>query len=185
MKVQSECLEWKNGCFNLTEKHNRMETQITTLQEAHTSLQASHKNLMEDHEKALKKLENADTRVHEALQAAKLHGENYQRVKAEYDNLQEAATLVVNSIKSGAEEESLPPVDRLRAMPTKIAGYVNRTCCYVANKVLAVVRSFYPDAELEDALDGRADNCSKEDFEKYMREYKPVAEQVIAKLNLG
>jgi hypothetical protein len=41
------------------------------------------------------------------------------------------------------------------------------------------VKSFWPDAQLETFVQGVAAECSKEQFNEYLQEAQPVAEQIV------
>ena len=55
-------------------------------------------------------------------------------------------------------------VDRLKDVPTQIAGYMMGTSKYVARHVLGILRSFYPDLNINYLREGIANDCTLEHF---------------------
>jgi len=151
----------------------------------YASLFETHNEFMTEYNQAMKMLEESDATLKDALEKSKAVGEEFQVLKSEHAELVEAATTLVNSIDRDAPEESSKPLlQRIREAPGKFTAYVKKTCCYVADHVLAVVQSFYPEAEIDDVPTGRAEDCEKTQFEEHLKHFEPIAAEVVESLKL-
>ena len=75
-------------------------------------------------------------------------------------------------VEEGAGPQSL--VERLKAAPSRVAGL----CKTICKHVLAVVKSYYPRADLAAAGDGVAHNCTEEAYAQYLEEAEPIASKM-------
>ncbi|CAN6373449.1 unnamed protein product [Urochloa humidicola] len=179
MKAQSECLSWKNSMYKLTKEKHQVEL-------AHESLPDAHTALLADHEMMKKKLQDVDVDLVKAMTIIKELQEQLETTEAEYIEQENAATIIVDSVDPVAPEmPSRRLLDRLCNVSSKFTAYVHKTCCFIATRVLAVVKSFYVDAELDDVPDGRVEDYAKEDFEKHLVDMKLVVEKVTVGLDLS
>ncbi|CAO2205836.1 unnamed protein product [Urochloa humidicola] len=110
----------------------------------------------------------------------------YQRSRKKIIGMESIATEVADYISPVAAGIETPPlVERLKAVPAQVVEYVKKTCSVVGTQILAVVQSFYPTAELEDVADGKAEECTDEQFQGYQDSLKPVVDRVVAGLDLN
>ena len=58
-----------------------------------------------------------------------------------------------------------------------------RVAKIVITQVLALVKSFYPDAELEPLAERMAEDCTEELFSEYLGEAEPVANQILYEMD--
>ena len=95
-----------------------------------------------------------------AMVACRDHAQTLGRLRGELQELSGAAEDLVNAIApvEGAGPQSL--VERLKAAPSKVAGL----CKTVCKQVLAVVKSYYPRADLAAAGEDTACNCTEEAY---------------------
>ncbi|MCQ8063999.1 hypothetical protein NP303_24870 [Salmonella enterica] len=110
-----------------------------------------------------------------AMVACRDHAQTMGRLRGELQELSVAAEDLVNAIapvEEGAGPQSL--VERLKAAPSRVAGL----CKTVCKQVLAVVKSYYPRADLAAAGDGVARNCTEEAYAQYLEEVEPIASKM-------
>jgi hypothetical protein len=70
-------------------------------------------------------------------------------------------------------------LQRLHEAPQKIAGYVSDTTkTYVAH-VLGLVKSFWPEANVEPLANGMAADYFEEEFRDYLKEVELVAHRIV------
>lgn len=51
--------------------------------------------------------------------------------------------------------------------------------------VFGLVKSFYPNAEIEPLVEGMAEDCLEEKFSKYLKDVELVAHQIVDDMDLG
>jgi hypothetical protein len=67
-------------------------------------------------------------------------------------------------------------LEQLREAPQKISWYISETTKIYVARILGLVKSYWPKANLNPLVDGMSADCSKEKFSEYIEEVKPVAE---------
>src|SRR5687767_10981426 len=110
-----------------------------------------------------------------AMVACRDHGRTIGRLRGELQELTNAAQDFVNAIaplEDDAGTRSL--VECLKAAPGKVVGLRKVVC----KQVLAVVKSYYPRADLTAAGDGVARNCTEEAYAQYLEEAEPIASKM-------
>ncbi|CAO2186240.1 unnamed protein product [Urochloa humidicola] len=176
LKTEEERLRKRNR--TLTQTNNEHTAAIMKLQTECNSWR-------NEYEQAKKMLEQSDATLKDALENSKVVADNFATLKAQHANLVEAATALVDSIDHGAPDASTKPLlERVKEAPSKFTAYLKKTCCFVADHVLAVIQSFYPEAELDDVPTGRAEDCEKDKFTEYLQHFEPIAAEVVEGLQL-
>jgi hypothetical protein len=73
-------------------------------------------------------------------------------------------------------------LERLREAPQKISGYISETTKTYVARILGLVKSYWPKANLNPMVDGMSTDCSEEKFLEYVEDVKPVAQKLIDSL---
>jgi len=101
--------------------------------------------------------------------------DNHQR---ELQELKAAAQTIVDSIGL-ARESGSSLVDRLQRAPQKFAEYLAETSRNCVAQDLGLVKSYWPSAKIAILGDGMCSKCNHDQFDKYVKEAKPVADQIV------
>ena len=101
--------------------------------------------------------------------------ENHQK---ELQELKAAAQTAVDLI-GPAEESGSSLADRLQRAPQKFAEYLAKTSRNCVAQALGLVKSYWPLARIAVLGDGMCSKCSHDQFNKYVEEAKPVADQIV------
>ena len=154
---------WQNNHSRIADDFEKLHAQYTALVNENNNLQ--------------KQLEDSDAHMLENLKKIKELHEQHCALEA-------AAIQVVDLINpaDGAAPKTI--LQRLQETPAMITKMVRRGCFLVGNKILATILSFYPTAELEDVPDGRAEDCSEDQFKEYLESTRPIAEKIADQLKL-
>jgi hypothetical protein len=72
-----------------------------------------------------------------------------------------------------------PLLERLLGALKKVIKFLTEAPVACVSHALAFVKSFWPEAPLEMFAQGVAAECTEEQFNKYLQEAQPVAEQVV------
>jgi hypothetical protein len=72
-----------------------------------------------------------------------------------------------------------PLLERLNEAPKKVLKFLSEAPVTCVSNALAYVKSFLPTARLEIFAQGMTADCADEQFEEYLREAQPVAEQIV------
>jgi hypothetical protein len=68
---------------------------------------------------------------------------------------------------------------RLRRAPQKVIKFLSEAPVACVSHALAFVKSFWPEAQLEIFAQGVAAECTEDQFNEYLQEARPVAEQIV------
>ena len=146
-------------------------------------MKEAHEELKKDHKTACKKLQDCDAQLLKSMGTIREMNTAMERKQMELTELEDAAFIVADMVDDplppGVEPRSL--LERLRDAPQKLMGCVFKpeVVVPVAVYVLGLVKSFYPDTELEPLAVGIAEDCKEERFDEYMQMMeiaKPIAE---------
>jgi hypothetical protein len=85
---------------------------------------------------------------------------------------------MVDPLEEG-EASPRPLLERLREAPKKVLKFLTEAPVACVSNALAIVKSFLPDAQLDIFAQGMAADCTEEQFDDYLREAQPVAEQIV------
>jgi hypothetical protein len=72
-----------------------------------------------------------------------------------------------------------PLLERLRGVPQKVIKFLSEAPVACVSNALAFVKSFWPEAQLEIFAQGVAAKCTEDQFNEYLQEARPVAEQIV------
>lgn len=159
--VSSQLLDWRNAHDRVADEANHLRASLAEAQ-ATCEHQRDRKN-------------QNGVMLAMAMVACRDHGRTIGRLQGELQELTSAAQDVVNAIaplKDDAGPRSL--VERLKTTPGKVAGL----CKAVCKQVLAVVKSYYPRADLMAVGDGVARNCTEDAYVQYLEEAEPIASKM-------
>jgi hypothetical protein len=72
-----------------------------------------------------------------------------------------------------------PLLGRLLRAPQKVVKFLTEATVAFVSHALAFVKSFWPEAQLEMFAQGVAAECTEDQFNEYLQEAQPVAEQIV------
>jgi hypothetical protein len=72
-----------------------------------------------------------------------------------------------------------PLLEWLLGAPQKIVKFLTEAPVACVSHALSFVKSFWPETRLEAFAQGVAAECSEEQFNKYLQEAQPIAEQIV------
>jgi hypothetical protein len=143
------------------------------------------KNMLYHHTDDIKKLQKviADTEQQfaDCLQQIKTLGEEKEQRQKELEDLRGAAKKLVDIVdpQEDGEAGERPLLERLLGVPQKVVKFLTEAPVACVSHALSFVKSFWPEARLEAFAQGVAAECSKEQFNEYLQEAQPVAEQIV------
>jgi hypothetical protein len=70
-------------------------------------------------------------------------------------------------------------LEQLRGAPQKVVKFLSEAPVACVNHALTFVKSFLSEAQLEIFAQGMAADCTEDQFDKYLQEAQPVAEQIV------
>jgi hypothetical protein len=117
----------------------------------------------------------------DCLQQIKTLGEKDEQRQKEMEDLRRAARELVDMVDPLEEGEASPRplLEQLREAPKKVLKFLSKAPVACVSNALAIVKSFLLDARLEIFAQGMAADCTEEQFDEYLREAQPVAEQIV------
>jgi hypothetical protein len=143
------------------------------------------KNMLYHRTDDVERLQNviADTEqqfVGNLLQIKTLGEEREQRQK-ELEDLRGAAKKLVDIVdpQEDGEVGERPLLEQLLRAPQKVIKFLTEAPVVCVSHALAFVKSFWPEAQLETFTQGVAAECMEEQFNEYLQEAQPVAEQIV------
>jgi hypothetical protein len=77
------------------------------------------------------------------------------------------------------EADKQPLLERLRGAPERVVKFLAEAPVAWVSHALALVKSFWPEASLGMFAQGVAAECTEEQFNEYLQEAQPVAEQIV------
>jgi septal ring factor EnvC (AmiA/AmiB activator) len=111
--------------------------------------------------------------------------EDCEKLRAQLKELEEAALPISRLLVPHLGSPKIAPlVDRLKEAPSRLATYVKHLAKSIPNKVLAFMKSYFPNAPVDVVAGGLAANCTNEQYAELLEQMAPIAEQVAEKLNL-
>jgi hypothetical protein len=72
-----------------------------------------------------------------------------------------------------------PLLQQLLGAPQKVVKFLTEAPVACVSHALAFVKSFWPEAQLEMFAQGVVAECIEEQFNEYLQEAQPVAEQIV------
>jgi hypothetical protein len=93
----------------------------------------------------------------------------------------EAARELVDMVDPPEENETSPRplLEQLRGAPQKVVRFLSEAPVACVSHALAFVKLFVPRAQLEIFAQVMAADCTKGQFDQYLQEAQPVAEQIV------
>jgi hypothetical protein len=135
----------------------------------------------DDIERLQKVVADTEEQFADCLRQIKTLGEEKGRREKELEILKEAAQTLVDMVDSAEEGEvdKQPLLERLRGAPERVVKFLAEAPVACVSHALAFVKSFWPEAPLGMFAQGVATECTEEQFNKYLQEAQPVAEQIV------
>jgi hypothetical protein len=136
------------------------------------------KNLLYHHTDDIERLQKV---IVDCLQQVKTLSEKDEQRQKELEDLRGAAQELVDMVGPPEEGEASrrPLLERLRKAPKKVLKFLSEAPVACVSNTLAFVKSFLPDAQLEIFAQGMAADCTEGQFDEYLQEAQPVAEQIV------
>jgi DNA-binding transcriptional MerR regulator len=134
----------------------------------------------DDVERLQKVVADIEEQFADCLQQIKTLGEEKGRWE-ELEILREAAQTLVDMVDpaEGGEAEKRPLLERLRGVLERVVKFLAEAPVACVSHALAFVKSFWPEAPLGMFAQGVAAECTEEQFNDYLQEAQPVAEQIV------
>jgi hypothetical protein len=135
----------------------------------------------DDVEKLQKVIDDTEQQFADCLQQVKTLGEEKGRREKELEILKEAAQTLVDMVDPVEESEvdKQPLLERLRGAPERVLKFLMEAPVACVSHALSFVKSFLLEARLEIFAQGVAADCTEDQFNKYLQEAQPVAEQIV------
>jgi hypothetical protein len=132
-------------------------------------------------EKLQKVIGDTERQFVDCLQQVKTLGEKDEQQRKELEELRGAAQELVDLVDPPEEGDASPRplLERLREAPKKVLKFLSEAPVVCVSNALAYVKSFVPTAQLSIFAQGMAADCPDEQFEEYLQEAQPVAEQIV------
>lgn len=159
--------DWKSGHYAVSEERDVLRAQVEELQMAQAEEHRMRKDADRDLIKAMTALQEAEA------------------LKSKHEELVQVVQPIADMFEP--QVEGVPPrplASILQDIPMKLQEYVSGMVKSVAKQVLAFVKSFYPRADLSPIAEGMAGDCGEENFQQYLQDLEPIAEQVAARIEL-
>jgi hypothetical protein len=143
------------------------------------------KNLLyhrtDDVERLQKVIGDTERQFADCLQQVKTLCKKDEQRQKELEDLRGAAQELMDMVGPPEEGDASqrPLLERLREASKKVLKFLSEAPVACVSNTLAFVKSFLPDAQLEIFAQGMAADCTEEQFDKYLREAQPVAEQIV------
>jgi hypothetical protein len=138
----------------------------------------------DDIERLQKVIADTEQQLAGSLQQIKMPGEEREQRQKELEDLRGAAKKLVDIVdpQEDGEAGERPLLERLLGVPQKVVKFVAEAPVACVSHALSFVKSFWPEARLEAFAQGVAAECSEEQFNEYLQEAQPVAEQIVKRV---
>jgi hypothetical protein len=135
----------------------------------------------DDVERLQKVIGDTERQFVDCLQQVKTLGEKDEQLRKELEDLRGAAQELVDMVDLPEEGEvgPRPLLERLCEAPKKMLKFLSEAPVACVSNALAYVKSFVPNAQLGIFAQGMTADCTDEQFEEYLQEAQPVAEQIV------
>jgi hypothetical protein len=136
---------------------------------------------IDDVEKLQKVIAVTEQQFADCLRQIKTLGEKDEQRRKELEDLRGAAQELVDMVDPPEEGEAgeQPLLERLLGAPQKVVKFLTEAPVACVGHALAFVKFFWPEAQLEMFTQGVAAECAEEQFNVYLQEAQPVAEQIV------
>jgi hypothetical protein len=134
-----------------------------------------------DVERLQKVVADTEEQFADCLRQIKTLGDEKGRREKELEILREAAQTLVDMVDPVEEGEAdkQPLLERLRGAPERVLKFLAKAQVAYVSHALAFVKSFWPEASLGMFVQGVAAEYTEEQFNEYLQEAQPVAEQIV------
>jgi hypothetical protein len=135
----------------------------------------------DDIERLQKVLADTEQLFADCLRQIKTLGEEKERRQKELEDLRGAAKMLVDMVDPPEEGEAgkWPLLERLLGVPQKVVKFLTEAPVACVSHALTFVKSFWSEAQLETFAQGVAAECTEDQFNEYLQEAQPVAEQIV------
>jgi hypothetical protein len=135
----------------------------------------------DDIERLQKVIVDTEQQFIDSLQQIETLSEKDERRQKELEDLRGAAQELVDMVDPPEEGEAgeQPLLERLREASQKVVKFLSEAPVACVSHALAFVKSFWPEAQLETFAQGVVAKCTKDQFNGYLQEARPVAEQIV------
>jgi hypothetical protein len=135
----------------------------------------------DDVEKLQKVITDTEQQFTNCLQQIKTLGEEKEQRQKELEDLRGAVKKLVDIVdpQEDGEAGKRPLLERLLRAPQKVVKFLTEAPVACVSHALSFVKFFWPEARLEAFAEGVAAECSEEQFNEYLQEAQPVAEQIV------
>jgi hypothetical protein len=135
----------------------------------------------DDVEKRQKVITDTEQQFADCLRQIKTLGEKDEQRQKELEDLRGAAQELVDMVNPQEDgktgEQTL--LERLLGASQKVTSFLTEAPAACVSHVLAFVKSFWLEAQLEMFAQGVAVECTEEQFNEYLQEAQPVVEQIV------
>jgi hypothetical protein len=135
----------------------------------------------DDVEKLQKVIADTEQQFTNCFQQIKTLGEEKEQRQKELGDLRGAAKKLVDivDLQEDGEAGERTLQERLLRAPPKVVKFLTKAPVACVSHTLSFVKSFWPEARLEAFAQGVAVECSEEQFNEYLQEAQPIAEQIV------
>ena len=150
------------------------------------NLQMSYANLEEYKKTVEKQLKDADKKLAENLTTIQRLNRDKERKDKKIFDLEASARRIIEIVDPPqlGVADSRSVLERLKNVPTQIAGYMMGTSKYVARHVLGLIRSWYPRLDTRYLAEGIPNDCTLEQFQGNLQEVEPLVYCIVGSLDL-
>jgi hypothetical protein len=135
----------------------------------------------DDIEKLQKVIADIEQQFADCLRQIKTLGKEKEPRQKELEVLRGAAKKLVDIVdpQEDGKAGERPLLERLPGALQKVIKFLTEAPVTCVSHALSFVKSFWPEARLEAFAQGVAAECSEEQFNEYLQEAQPVAEQIV------
>jgi hypothetical protein len=135
----------------------------------------------DDVERLQKVIADTEQQFIGSLQQIKTLSEKDERWQKELEDLSGAAQELVYMVDPPEEGEAgeRPLLERLRGALQKVVKFLSEAPVACVSHALAFIKSFVLEAQVETFAQGVAAECTEDQFTEYLREARPVEEQIV------
>jgi hypothetical protein len=135
----------------------------------------------DDIEKLQKVIADPEEQFADCLQQIKTLGEEKEQRQKELEDLRGAAKKLVDIVtpQEDGKAGEWPLLEQILGAPQKVIKFLTKAPVTCLSLALSFVKSFWPEARLEAFAQGMAAEYSEEQFNEYLQEVQPAAEQIV------
>jgi hypothetical protein len=136
---------------------------------------------IDDVKKLEKVIADTERQFTDCLQQIKMLGEEKEQRQKELEDLSGAAKKLVHMVdpQEDGEVGERPLLEQLLGAPQKVVKFLTEAPVACVSHALSFVKSFWSEARLEAFVQGVAAECSEEQFNEYLQEAQPIAEEIV------